>query len=167
MTAYTGTFKKIGAHRLIGPWSPVTGMHNYRRLSTDYHHHRFYVAELSNEVAADALDDGDTYTWVFGHLHGSETLIGAYLIFPRDIDGNTDNYHTFTIEVNGTACCSRDTKRGADAGVAWEIARSNTAANRSGTQGQTLEVIATVTNATGSEVLQAGTVVVVVTKYAE
>ena len=167
MTAYTGTFKKIGAHRLIGPWSPVTGMHNYRRLSTDYHHHRFCVAELRNEFAADALANADTYTWIFGHLHGSETLIGAYLIFPRDIDGDTSNYHTFTIEQGGTECFSRNTTRGADAGVAWEIARSATAANRSGTQGCALELIATVTNATGSEVLQAGTVVVVVTKYAE
>ena len=167
MTAHTGTFKKIGAHRLIGPWSPVTGMHNYRRLSTDFHQHRFYVAELTNEVAADALANADTYTWIFGHLHGSETLIGAYLIFPRDIDGDTADYHTFTIEVDGTECFSRTTQYGVDSGVAWEIARSETAANRSGTIGEALELIATVTNATGSEVLQAGTVVVVVTKYAE
>lgn len=166
MTAYTGTIKKIGAERKIGGWSPVTGVHNFRSLAADWHQYRIYAAELRPEYAADALATADTITWIFGHLQGAETLVGAYLIFPRDIVGDAADYHTITIEVGGTAVCSRTTVYGAEAGVAWEIVRSNTD-DRAGTQGEALEVIFTLTVGAASEVVQAGTIVVAVTKVTE
>lgn len=165
-TDYTGIFKKIGAERLLGGWSPVTGMANYRRLAADYHQFRIYAAELRNEESADANVTGDTFTYVFGHLQGSETLVGAYLISPRDMVGDAADYITWTIEVGDNAVCSKATTYGLTAGVAWEIARSTTA-NRAGTIGEAVELIGTLTVGDESEALYAGMVVIVVTKVTE
>ncbi len=165
MVDNVGTYH-LGAQRLVGKWSPVTGMHGYRNLAADYHKFRVYAATLREEVAADALANGDTYTWTFGVLTDDETLVGAYLVLPRDFVGDAADYHTWSVEVGTNAVCSRTTVYGLTAGVVWEISRSNST-NRPGEAGEDIELICTTTVGAASVALYAGTVVLVVTKVTE
>jgi len=163
MTAYTGTVQNIGSKFLLGPWKPIVGIHNWRTIADSYHNFRIYVAELRDEYAAGDLSNSDTITWTIGTLGGSEVLVGAYLIHPRDIDGDANDYNTYQVKIGSTAVCSV-TKYGVEAGVPQEISRAGNATARAGSRGDFLYLVCTATVASSSEAVQAGTLCVIVTK---
>ena len=158
----TGTFYPR-ARAITDGWPAVSPWGHYRKPAADYHRRNTYVAYLRDEVAAGDITTGDTFTWAMATMRGTEEIVGVYLIYPRDLALDASNYVTWTIELDGNAVCSRSDANGMCAGEAYEITRTGSLANRTGSRGEAIEVIATVTVGGTSVALPAGIIVVVVT----
>jgi len=170
MTANTGTFNNLTASRIVGNWTPVTPMANYRRLHTDYHTYRVQYMELKDYAAADTVSSGDTYTWTTNmerRTGGLVILSGVFVIFPSDISEDADDYWTVSCELDGTEVATRTTANGANAGQVWEVTRTGSAANRAGSSETSIEIIFTAAVAGTAPALQSGIVVAIVTQEAE
>lgn len=164
MTANTGKFNSFTAAEIVGGWSPVTPVANYRRVAADYHDFHVEYVELRDYAAAGAVSNGDTYTWTLYPRHRDTfVLAGAFLVFPEDVDADADDYWTVTVNAGSNEVCSRTTANGAEAGQAWEITRTGSAANRAVTSGsETVSVVFTASVSGTAPKLPSGIVVALV-----
>ena len=159
MTAYTGTVKRQAPDFPAGGWSPITvGRHG--------HSNRILRHLLRYPLAADTVSNGDTVTFTFTYqglpTSGLGEIVGVYLVFESDIDESGTDYWTISVTSSATEIATHTTANGLEAGQAFEVTRTGSAAERSSGDGVAGTVVLTATVGATAPALQDNICLVIV-----